>query len=156
MVWSGVSYEGVTEAYFCEKCIKASAQVYQDMVCYLEKIVKPLNNTVFDKQEWSFQQDSALGHKARSTQTWLEIDVPDFVRVEDWPSSIPYLNPLDYDLWSVLASMASSNCHDNLESLKQTRRLAVRNFPMEKVRASIDNWLQSLKECIAANADHSK
>jgi hypothetical protein len=30
MVWWGVSYEGVTEPYFCEKGIKTSAQVYQD------------------------------------------------------------------------------------------------------------------------------
>jgi hypothetical protein len=27
MVWWGVSYEGVTEPYFCEKGIKTSAQV---------------------------------------------------------------------------------------------------------------------------------
>jgi hypothetical protein len=41
-----------------------------------------------------------------------------------------------------------------LESLKQSIRLAVKNFPMERVRASIDNWPQRLKDCIAANRDH--
>ncbi|XP_026325277.1 uncharacterized protein LOC113234191 [Hyposmocoma kahamanoa] len=67
MVWWGVSYEGVTEPYFCEKGIKTSAQVYQDTI--LEKVVKPLNITMFNNQVWSFQQDSAPGHKARSTQS---------------------------------------------------------------------------------------
>lgn len=152
MVWWGISYEGVTEPYFCEKGIKTSAQVYQDTI--LEKVVKPLNNTMFNNQEWSFQQDSAPGHKARSTQSWLETNVSDFIRAEDWPSSSPDLNPLDYDLWSVLESTACSKRHDNLESLKQSIRLAVKNFPMERVRASIDNWPQRLKDCIAANGDH--
>ncbi|TLO71586.1 hypothetical protein FEG37_18500, partial [Acinetobacter baumannii] len=32
MVWWGISYEGVTEPYFCEKGIKTSAQVYQDTI----------------------------------------------------------------------------------------------------------------------------
>ncbi|KAG6450211.1 hypothetical protein O3G_MSEX006429 [Manduca sexta] len=152
MVWWGVSYEGVTEPYFCEKGIKTSAQVYQDTI--LEKVVKPLNITMFNNQVWSFQQDSAPGHKARSTQSWLESNASDFIRAEDWPSSSPDLNPLDYDLWSVLESTACSKRHDNLESLKQSIRLAVKNFPMERVRASIDNWPHRLKDCIAANGDH--
>jgi transposase len=152
MVWWGVSYEAVTEPYFCEKGIKTSAQVYQDTI--LEKVVKPLNITMFNIHVWSFQQDSAPGHKARSTQSWLEANVLDFIRAEDWPSSSPDLNPLDYDLWSILESTACSKRHDNLESLKQTIRLAVKNFPMERVRASIDNWPQRLKDCIAANGDH--
>ena len=40
-----------------------------------------------------------------------------FIRAENWPSSNPYLNPLDYGLWSVLESTACSKRHDNLESL---------------------------------------
>jgi transposase len=152
MVWWGVSYEGVTEPYFCEKGIKTSAQVHQDTI--LEKLAKPLNITMFNNQVWSFQQDSAPGHKARSTQSWLEANVSDFIRAEDWPSSSPDLNPLDYNLWSILKSTDCSKRPDNLESLKQSIRLAVKNFPMERVRASIDNWPQRLKDCIAANGDH--
>ena len=102
-----LSYEGVTEPYFYEKGIKTSAQVYQDTI--LEKVVKPLNNTMFNNQVWSFQQDSAPGHKARSTLSWLEVNVSDFIRAEDWPSSSPDHNPLDYDLWPVLESTACSN-----------------------------------------------
>ena len=135
-----------------KKGIKTSAQVYQDTI--LEKVVKPLNNTMFNNQVWSFQQDSAPVHKARSTQSWLEVNVSDFIRAEDWPSSSTDLNQLDYDLSSVLESTPCSKRHDNLESLKQSIRLAVKNFPMEKLRASIDNWPQSLKDCIAVNGDH--
>ena len=35
----------------------------------LEKLVKPLNNTMFNNQEWSFQQGSMPGNKSRSIPT---------------------------------------------------------------------------------------
>ena len=57
-------------------------------------------NTVFDWQNWSFQQDSAPAHKARTTQQLQETNVPDFIYTSDWPSASPYLIPLDYKLWS--------------------------------------------------------
>ncbi|XP_045449594.1 uncharacterized protein LOC123658195 [Melitaea cinxia] len=102
----------MTESYFCENGVKTSAQVYQETI--LEK------------------QDLAPGHKARSTQSWLETNVLDF-RAEDWSSSSSDLNLLDYDLWSVLENMACSKCHYNLGFLKQSIQLAVKNFPMESV-----------------------
>ncbi|CAK1585304.1 unnamed protein product [Parnassius mnemosyne] len=43
-----------------------------------------------------FQQDSAPAHRARSTQNWLTARGIDFIGREDWPSSSPDLNPLDY------------------------------------------------------------
>lgn len=65
MIWWGVSYEGVTQLHFCEKGVKTSAPVYQEM---LEQVVKPLNTSLFDKNRWIFQQDSAPAHKAKTTQ----------------------------------------------------------------------------------------
>ena len=59
MVSWNASYEGLTELYFCENVIKTSAQVHQNII--LEKVVKLLNNTMFNNKEWSFQQDSAPG-----------------------------------------------------------------------------------------------
>ena len=113
MVWWGVSYEGTTELHFCEKGVKTSAKVYQETV--LERLVKNLNNTLFHGQNWSFQQDSAPAHKARTTQQWLETNVPDFISTSDWPSASPDLNPLDYKLWSKLQEMACKKRHPNIE-----------------------------------------
>ncbi|XP_045457904.1 uncharacterized protein LOC123668157 [Melitaea cinxia] len=84
------------------------------------------------------KQDSAPGHKERTTQVWLETSVLDFIRVEDWPSSSPDLNPLDFKLWSVLEDMACSKRHGDIESLKKSLERAVAKFPLETVRKSID------------------
>lgn len=152
MVWWGVSYNGVTKLHFCEKGVKTSAKIYQESV--LESVVKPLNTSLFKNQPWSFQQDSAPGHKAKSTQKWLEENVPDFIKAEDWPSSSPDLNPLDYELWSVLEQMTCSKRHSNIESLKKSLTHAVANFPIEVVRASIDKWPARLKACVKAKGNH--
>ena len=50
----------------------------------LEPIVKDLSNTLFQNEHWSFQQDSAPAHKAKSTQGWLECNVPDFISTSEY------------------------------------------------------------------------
>lgn len=152
MVWWGVAYDGVTKLHFCEKGVKTSAKVYQTDV--LEKVVKPLNTTLFANKPWIFQQDSAPAHKAKTTQEWLKNNVPEFISVEQWPSGSPDLNPLDYKLWSVLEAMACSTRHPNIESLKRALIRAVDNFPMDVVRAAIDDWPDRLRSCWKANGGH--
>ena len=61
MVWWGVSYEGVTDLHFCAKGVKTNAKNYVKDI--LEDKLKPLNQTMFNNQPWTFQQDSAPGHK---------------------------------------------------------------------------------------------
>ncbi|CAK1582034.1 unnamed protein product [Parnassius mnemosyne] len=65
---------------------------------------------------WVFQQDLAPAHRAKSTQDWLAARETDFIRHEDWPSSSPDLNPLDYKIWQQLEEKACSKPHPNSES----------------------------------------
>lgn len=152
MVWWGVSYDGVTDLHFCEKGVKTSAKVYQQSV--LEDVVKPLNDTLFQNQPWTFQQDSAPAHKAKTTQIWLQSHVPNFINSEDWPSGSPDLNPLDYKLWSVLEDMVCHTRYANIESLKQALIRAVTKFPIDEARNAIDAWPVRLKACIKAKGGH--
>lgn len=152
MVWWGVAYDGVTELHFCEKGVKTSAKVYQNDV--LDNVVKPLNSTLFANKPWVFQQDSAPAHKAKTTQEWLKNNVPGFISTDQWPSGSPDLNPLDYKLWSVLEGMACSTRHPNIDSLKRALVRAVAKFPMDVVRAAIDEWPNRLHSCWKANGGH--
>ncbi|CAK1600860.1 unnamed protein product [Parnassius mnemosyne] len=72
---------------------------------------------MFNNWHWVFQQDSAPAHRAKSTQDWLAAREIDFIRHEDWPSSSPDLNPLDYKIWQHLEEKACSKLKPkNLES----------------------------------------
>lgn len=151
MVWWGVSYEGVTPLHFCEQGVKQKAKNYQSDI--LERVVKPLNNTLFANKDWIFQQDSAPSHKAKSTQQWLETNVPGFISVDEWPPSSPDLNPLDYSLWTELELRVCRKPHPNLDSLKRELVKEAARIPIEKVRAAIDVWPGRLKACIKKRAD---
>jgi len=152
MVWWGVSYAGVTRLHFCDKGVKTNARVYKQDV--LEPIVKDLSNTMFHNEQWSFQQDSAPAHKARTSQEWLGLNVPDFIATADWPSASPDLNPLDYKLWSVLEGIVCKKRHPTIASLKRALLAAVADFPIDVVRAAIDEWPGRLRACVAAKGGH--
>ena len=73
------------------------------------------------------------------------------ILARSWPSSSPDLNPIDYDLRSILKRKGCSKHLYSLESLKQSIRLAVKNFPIERMRAAIDNWPKRFKYGIGDN-----
>lgn len=152
MVWWGVSYEGVTPLHFCQQGVKVKAQNYQNDI--LEKVVKPLSTTLFTGRDWIFQQDSAPSHKVKSTQKWLKENLPSFISTEEWPSSSPDLNPLDYALWTELELRACRKSHPNLQSLKRSLVRESKRIPIEKVRAAIDEWTARLKACIKKRGGH--
>jgi inhibitor of nuclear factor kappa-B kinase subunit alpha len=146
----------MTHLHFCEKGVKTGASVYKENV--LLGVVKPLNTTLFNGQEWVFQQDSAPAHKAKTTakttQEWLWRHVPAFISAENWPSGSPNLNPLDYNLWAVFEDMACRKSHNSLDSLKRSLLKAAAEIPLETVRAAIAEWPERLKACVGAEGGH--
>ncbi|KAL1463846.1 hypothetical protein WDU94_015547 [Cyamophila willieti] len=132
--------------------VKTKAANYQSDI--LEPVVKPLSETMFANQNWTFQQDSAPAHKAKTTQRWLAMNLPDFIAAEDWTSGSPDLNPLDYKLWNLLEEKACSKAHRNIESLKADLVQAAASIPLETVRAAIDDWPVRLKKCVKVRGGH--
>ena len=147
-----VNHEGVTGLHFCSKGVKTTAKVYLEVS--LIPIVEPLNQTLFPRKSWTFQQVSAPAHKAKATQKWLRENVPYFIASEEWPSGSPDLNPLDYKLWSVLEEIVCTKRYTNFESLKSVLVKAVNNIPSETVCTSIDEFMVRLKAFQQANGGH--
>jgi len=87
--------------------------VYQEDV--LQGVVKTLNTTLFNGQEWVFQQHSATAQEPRHLRSCC--------RGSFWPSSEPRIGskntipkPLDYGLWATyLKDMPCRKHHSNLE-----------------------------------------
>jgi len=123
--------------------------VYEEDV--LQGVVKPLNMTLFNGQEWVFQQDSAPAHKTKTIQKWLWRNLLAFISAENWPSGSTDLKPLDCKLWAVLEDMA---CQKRLESLKRSLVKAAAEIPMETVCAVTAKWPERLKACVEAEESH--
>jgi len=64
----------------------------------LEKVVKFLVSTFFAEKNWTFQQNSASIHKAKTTPRWLEVNLPIFIAAQDWLLGRQDLNLLDYSV----------------------------------------------------------
>ncbi|UYV69548.1 hypothetical protein LAZ67_6003943 [Cordylochernes scorpioides] len=76
--------------------------------------------------------DSAPAHKAKSTQQWLETNVPEFIKANEWPSGSFDLNPFDYSLWAYLEEKVCSKRYHNLDQLKSALVRAMKEIPLEK------------------------
>ena len=51
--------------------------------------------------DYTFQQDGARAHMACETVSYLREHLPDLLEPSLWPTNSPYLNPVDYTIWSV-------------------------------------------------------
>lgn len=100
MVWAGVCGTGKTPLVFVEKGLKINAKVYQDTI--LKPVVVPWAKMHFKNQRWTFQQDWAPAHRAKSTRVMCKALFPAIWDIDVWPSNSPDLNPLDYSVWSIL------------------------------------------------------
>jgi len=78
--------------------------VYQEDV--LQGVVKHLNMTLFSGQAWVFQQDSVPAQTAKTTQEWLQRNLPAFNSAKNWLSGSEDLKTLDNKPWAVLENMA--------------------------------------------------
>ena len=94
--------------------LKVNTKVYLDV---LKSVVIPWCNQVAGGRPWVWQQDSALAHKSKETQAWLQKECYDFVPFSHWSSSSPDLNPLDYFVWSYVENITNMTSHNTKASL---------------------------------------
>ena len=84
----------------------------------MKTVVKPWLDQEYPEGNYVWQQDSAPGHKAKTTQKWCEENLAEFWPWTMWPPSSPDCNPLDYGIWGAVERKACATPHPNVNSLK--------------------------------------
>lgn len=151
MVWGAISKRGKLPLLFVEKGVKITKEYYLENV--LKNHLLPHAVELFGDDYFCFQQDSAPSHGAKCVQAWLSENVPDFISKEEWPSSSPDLNPLDFTIWGYMLSQLRNVKHLSLETFK-TRLLQIWNdIPDEVVRASCNAFHSRLRAIFKAKGE---
>lgn len=146
MIWGAISKKAKFPLFFVDRGIKIDQKFYKENI--LESHLKVHARSIYSNRRYTFQQDSAPAHKAKTTQTWCMANLPDFIPASLWPPSSPDLNPLDYSIWGILEARVNAKRHCSVESLKRTLLREWDRLPMETVRAAIDSWPDRLRAAI--------
>jgi inhibitor of nuclear factor kappa-B kinase subunit alpha len=145
MVWAGITATGKTPLVFVDLGVKVNQENYRNNI--LRVVVEPWAMEHFGNQPWTFQQDSAPAHRAKSVQEWCRTQLPDFITSTEWPPYSPDLNPLDFSVWAVLESKACAKRHTNVEALKASLVKAWEEIDEEYLQITVDTFPNRLKAC---------
>ena len=77
-------------------------------------------------KSYYFQQDGALGHRAKTVQSWLEKQFGGkFVKKDMWPPRWPDLNPCDIFLWGYLKDRVYAKRLESIDQLKEKIKIEI-------------------------------
>ena len=152
MVWGAISENHKFPLVFVPPGVKINRHVYTELI--LEKSLKPFAKNFFGDDNWTFQQDGATSHTAKSSQEWCKRNCPNFISKDEWPPCSPDLNPLDYSIWSILENAVNASSQTSISNLKKTLLKQWDNLSLEKIRAAIKSFPKRLSKVIGENGGH--
>ena len=85
----------------------------------LKESVLPRVQKAAANESITFQQDGATSHTARLVQSWYKDNFKPFWHKELWSPCSPDLNPMVFDIWSILEQKACSGTHMSVTALKE-------------------------------------
>ncbi len=151
MVSVGVSKEGKTGVHFIEEGAKINSDVYQQL---LSTKLLPDCRAIFEDGDYVLQQDGAPAHRSKSTVSYLEENVPDFIGPKDWPANSPDLNPVDYCVWGRLQELVYKVPIRDIAHLKERIVQSWESLSNDSFGVAIDRWLVRLRKVVANDGGH--
>lgn len=151
MVFGAFSQKGKLPLKFNEKGVKINKEYYLKEV--LQGHVLPKAKALYGEDPYVFQQDSAPAHKAKLVQAWCKSNFPDFISTEEWPASLPDLNPLDFFGWGYLLKELQHKKIFSLEQFKQVLSQIWDEISQEMVRVSCESFFKRCRLCVKAKGE---
>jgi len=147
MVWGAYGYHGKTELVPIPP--KTNSIGYQDVLA--ANLLR--QGPKIGGRGWIFQQDGAPIHKSNSTLSFLEQKK---VRLLDWPSRSPDLNPME-NLWSELSRRvyAHGRQYRSKVELEAAIHAEWANIPLSTLRNLTNSMKNRIFEVIMAQGGYT-
>ena len=121
---------------------------------YIKEILSPAlieRKKHFKNEVFTFQQDGAPSHTSKKTQSWCRENFSSFWDKEMWPTSSPDLNPVDFNICSMLEKDLCRSEKRSVEHLKKSLKKAWADIPQKKIRAAAEAFRLRLEKVIDVN-----
>ena len=152
LVFGVVSSDGhIMPPHIFKVGLKVNTKVYLDV---LKSVAMPWCNQMAGGRPWVLQQNSALAHKSKETQAWLQKECYDFVPFSHWPPSSPDLNPLDYFVWSHVENITNMTSHNTKASLITAIRRVFADLPPALVEKACSQFQIRIEVVIEAEGNY--
>lgn len=150
MVWGGITYCGKTKLIKIDGKLNAAA--YQSV---LKRGLLPSARRLFGNSPWCFQQDGARPHAARSTQQWLQANVPTFIPATDWPANSPDANSVE-NVWAIMDDRVAARKPRTVDQLWAAVQREWNALPLDLLEKLIDSQAQRLRDITKARGGYCK
>jgi len=88
---------------------------------------------------FEFLQKGVPSHRAKVTQQFIRLNIPDFIAADEWASYSPDVNPLNYCIWDILQDLVYEGQQlpfASLQDLKKAIKNKWKEVTIETVRKS--------------------
>ncbi len=144
MIWGEMSSAGVGPLCFLKTNV--TAPVYQDI---LEHFMLPSADQLFKDADFTFQQDLAPAHTAKS---WLN---DHGIGVLDWPANSPDLNSIE-NLWGIVKRKMRNKRPKNADELKATVKETLASIQPQQYHKLITSMPRQIEAVIQAKGAPTK
>lgn len=146
MVWGCFSAAGPGQLTIIESTM--NSVLYQRV---LEENVRPSVRKLKLKRMWTMQHDNDPKHSSKSTKEWLKKKK---LRVLEWPSQSPDLNPIEM-LWIDLKLAVHARHPSNITQLKEFCKEEWEKLSPNRCQRLVDSYKKRLIEVISAKGGNT-
>lgn len=136
-VWGCIWYNGRSELAFIDGNLNSKS--------YIKILEDYLLPSIPSHTQFTFQQDNAPSHSAKSTLKRL--DELGINYLKDWPPYSPDLNPIEF-VWSEMAREVAKESPQTAADLKNAIRLSWENFKKSDIQSYIDHFQNTMQRVI--------
>lgn len=153
MVWGAIAYNGRSNLHFFDGKVKGEQYCEAVKDAMIDYLHEPEWMNVRRGAKMTFMQDGARCHTSKSTEAWLEEQLPaswSFTPLGGWPANSPDLNPIEV-IWAVLQDKVIEREAFTEEKLAQVIEEEWWNLDQQIIKDLYDKQKDKMKLVIKHN-----